>query len=464
MLPNYLQMEHRFADIMARMGRNGIYLNKIQCEILIHNLQEKISEIDNQLSPLIPPKHKQLKPLFDIRKQNSEYKKHVQDWISAGKLYRITGKVMERWEVEPANLNSTDQLREYLLSIGWKPSDEFESWNYKQIKNKYGKLEKVKGLDGKYIRTSPKLPTDDAELEQLAKKSPTFGLIAQRVQIKHRLSTLEGYLKNCRDNGRIPMNVNPCGCNTMRVRHSVVANVPRVTSFYGKELRSVFAVPEQKVLVGSDIAGLEACILAHYLGDKEFIDFIIKEDFKYHKFFFNILKNYVSSYDICKNLDFAFIFGGGDYKLGTMCDLVNSRNPSHVGAEVRKIMIKNIPGLEQLQSLLNSQYEKYNGIIGLDGRLIKVRKKSALINTACQSGGALIAKYWTCKVEQVKKDIPSNLVIFYHDELAYETDKENALPLGKLMVDCIKWSGEYLKLKIPLTGSYKIGNSWGDVH
>lgn len=453
-LPLYMRIEHQFSKICFEIGQNAIVLDVDKCYKFIKILNNMLLDIDKELVPKMPTISKQLPPL--------KSKNAIQKWIQSGKPYKfINNNLLGRWDVEKPNPNSADQLRELLLQIGWKPSDDFEAWNYKQIKNSYGKLEKVKGKDNKFIKTTPKLPNEDSELEHLSKKSPLFSLVSKRVQIKHRISTLEGYIKNINIDGRIRMGINSCGCNTMRVRHNTVANVPRIGSFFGAELRAVFTVPVDKVMVGADIAGLEACILAHYLGDKDFIDFIIKEDFKYHKFFYNLLKDYVSSYDICKGLDFAFIFGGGDYKLGTLCDLKKNENPSKVGAEVRELMLKNIPGLEKLTKELENQYELLGGIIGLDGRLIKVRKKSALINTACQSGGAIIAKVWTCRAQQLIKGKP---VIFYHDELAYETKESIAKEIGDTLVQAIKWSGEFLKLKIPLTGSYKIGKTWGDIH
>jgi hypothetical protein len=42
--------------------------------------------------------------------------------------------------------------------------------------------------------------------------------------------------------GRIPTPADTCGAGTSRFKHRLVANIPRVTSLYGKEMRGQFGV------------------------------------------------------------------------------------------------------------------------------------------------------------------------------------------------------------------------------
>lgn len=53
---------------------------------------------------------------------------------------------------------------------------------------------------------------------------------------------VSGYLPNVRSDGRIPTPADTCGCNTSRFKHRVVANIPRISSLYGEEMRSLFGV------------------------------------------------------------------------------------------------------------------------------------------------------------------------------------------------------------------------------
>lgn len=463
-LPPYLAMEMRFAQLCYHIQENGMYLDIPKCEEYIKMLTKSIAELDKQIEPCIPDTIKPHTPLVNIYKKNGELKQAAQDFIETGNPYEIEGNTMIRYIRQKACLGDSKTLKSYLLSIGWKPSQDPDKWNYKTEKSGYGKLVKVKDKDGKYIRTSPKLPKEDHELEELMSISPLFKPIAQRMQQRHRLSVIEGYLKNQVD-GKLASKINPCRCNTMRVSHSVLANVPRKESYFGQEMRSLFQATPGKVLVGADVDGLEACMLANLLGDKEFIQFIKDNDYKYHKYFQKVLVDFIDGYDKIKSFDFAFIYGGGDEKLGSLCNKKKGNN-IEIGKQVRAYAQKNVPGLDNLQKRLESEFTKYKGIFGVDGRWLPVRKKSALINTACQGDGAIVSKYWTCKTiaELEKRGIPHKLVMYMHDELIIETEPQYAAQVGETLANSMTAVSKYLNLKIELSASFRVGNTWGDCH
>lgn len=87
------------------------------------------------------------------------------------------------------------------------------------------------------------------------------------------------WIKHMRADGRIHGAVNPNGAVTGRMTHMRpnVAQVPKVkvddtgkhltgyAGSYGFECRSLFMVPEDKLLVGCDAEGLELRVLAHYM-------------------------------------------------------------------------------------------------------------------------------------------------------------------------------------------------------
>lgn len=475
-LPDYIRLELRFSQLMADLANNGIQFDLAKCRQLIIDLTKEIQTIDNALVHLIPPKTTKLPNLKNVYKKDGMFTKAAQDYIISGKPYKILYESrfepdlfnqytqMERWIEEPANLNSTNQLRDYLLSLGWKPSEDPDRWNYKQYKTPYGKMVKVKDDSGNYLRTTPKIPNEDEELDQLASLSPSFKLIADRLKRANKLHTLEGYLKNVREDNRISMQINSCGTNTMRVTHSVVANVPRITSFYGSELRSLFTIPDNRVLVGADASGLEARIIAHYLNDDSFTKLILEGDI-HQELYDNYFSSYLSGRPAMKNIFYAMLYGAGNAKLGSMCDAA-SGDINKLGKQVRALFKKSIPNMDVLQKRLESQYEKYKGVIGIDGRIVRCRNIYALLNTLCQSCGAILCKAWVVKTEAERKrlKIAAKLVIYYHDEFQYEIDKENAVQLGELMVDCIKWTQQHYKLNVPLDSKYVLGRNWSETH
>ena len=78
----------------------------------------------------------------------------------------------------------------------------------------------------------------------------------------------KGWMSNERiyQDHRIPTPADTCGAGTSRFKHRVVANVPRVTSLYGKEMRSLFGVDVEAgfLQLGYDFDSLEARIEGHY--------------------------------------------------------------------------------------------------------------------------------------------------------------------------------------------------------
>jgi len=81
--------------------------------------------------------------------------------------------------------------------------------------------------------------------------------------------TAKGYLANVRADGRIPTPADTCGAATSRMKHRLVANVPRVTTLYGKKMRALFGVDDTCFQLGYDFDSLEAREEAHFCWDFE---------------------------------------------------------------------------------------------------------------------------------------------------------------------------------------------------
>ncbi len=467
---DFLALEHEFASICHEITTNGISFDVDKCNRFIGELGNEIYQIDKVLAPKLAPIVLAMKPLVGIYKKDGQFTKKMNDWILSDNMYEIVAEGEDRtkwwakrWITRESLPSSPNVLRNYLLSLGWKPRNDPEAWNYKQMKTPWGKLVKVKGLDGNPIRTSPKLPTDDKELAGLKEISPDFKYVAWRLERAHRLNTLNGYMKNYdKSTNRIHMGINPCGAVTTRVTHSVVANIPRVTSFFGEEMRMLFKASPGKVLVGCDMAGLELRVLAHYLNNKEFTDMILHGDV--HTFIFEKLQDYVLERGDAKNLTYAFLYGGGNSKLGSMCNKVSNGNLIDLGKKVRAIYLEYIPNLKQLINRLEASFKTTGGFKAIDGRFIKCRNSYSALNTLCQSAGSILAKNWTCEYNKRRDPFCDNLIVYMHDELIVETTDERSVQVGETLVECIKLAGQKFKLNIELDGEYKIGQNWSEIH
>jgi DNA polymerase I-like protein with 3'-5' exonuclease and polymerase domains len=67
--------------------------------------------------------------------------------------------------------------------------------------------------------------------------------------------------------------------------------------------------------------------------------------------------------------------------------------------------------------------------------------------------------------KMIKAEFPdAQGLIRYHDEEEWECKPEYAHRVGELGIESIKKAGEYLQLNVPITGEYKVGKTWADVH
>ena len=91
-----------------------------------------------------------------------------------------------------------------------------------------------------------------------------------------------GYLANYRTNDeRISTPAIELGAATNRYKHIGVANIPRASSIFGKEMRSMFGSGANAKQLGFDFASLEARIQGHYImpykGGKELAEMLLAE-------------------------------------------------------------------------------------------------------------------------------------------------------------------------------------------
>ena len=130
---------------------------------------------------------------------------------------------------------------------------------------------------------------------------------------------------------RIHGYVNSMGANTNRMTHSSpnVAQVPAGGKPYGKECRSLFGVRKGYKLVGCDASGLELRTLAHYMGDRTYIQTLLEGDIHWVNCIAvgfvpeGTIRDKTSHIhdglrDNVKTFIYAFLYGAGDAKIGAI--------------------------------------------------------------------------------------------------------------------------------------------------
>ena len=171
---------------------------------------------------------------------------------------------------EVANPGSTDQVKDWLWSLGWQPE------TYKFTRNKETGEEKMipqVRKDGELCNSVKKLIEVDASVEVLE------GLTV----LTHRLGIFTGFLESHRD-GYLRASIAGL-TNTLRFKHmKPLVNLPGVDKVWGKEIRECLIAPDGYTLCGADMVSLEDTTKRHYMKplDPDYVAEMSKEGFDPH--------------------------------------------------------------------------------------------------------------------------------------------------------------------------------------
>lgn len=221
---------------------------------------------------------------------------------------------------------------------------------------------------------------------------------------------------------------------------------------------------EGRVLVGHDAKGLELRTLAHYINNEQFTREVIHGD-PHTK---NQRDAGLSTRDDAKTFIYAFIYGAGDAKLGTIIGAGRA-----AGARMRKRFLRANPDLGKLiEKVERSAGRGY--LIGLDGRKIHLRKDMhtgeiqtfKALNTLNQSAGAIIMKWSAYLLDKWVREAGLDVwkVIDMHDEAQADVLPQDVSLYSELARQSIIVTGQMLNLNVPLDADIKVGRTWAETH
>lgn len=457
---------------LARQEEAGWLIDRPYMEKSIHMLDTWIRRIDAVLVKHLPI-------VYDIleAKKDGEYNWVKKPFMKSGAysasverhyagldvhLEGLVAGPFSRIYYRPVDLGSPAEAKDWMLSQGWEPAE----WN----------------LDDEGNPRSPKMPKD-GEFPGVEGKAGR--LYAKRAKASHRRSTLIGLMARIREDGRISARVSGIA-DTGRMKHAGVVNIPNAEAFFGPQMRRCFTSEEGKVLVGCDSAGCQNRMLAARVGDDFFTKTLIEgkkeEGTSIHHVNQKALKEVAGidvSYGLAKNLNYAFMFGASDNKLGRMLG-----KSKETGAEVRRALLSVAAGFERLVEDLTAEWrshakkrmnkwsklEYYDGwITGLDGRPIFIKSEHAILVYMLQSDEAImLSAAYNFLYQRLDKKYEWGkdyvVVGFQHDEFQIECLESIAEDVGKIAAQCIVDAGEFYKIKCPHKGEYAIGKNWFETH
>lgn len=505
-----VEIEHRFADIIARQERNGFSFNEGAAHQLYAQLVGKRLEIGAKLRAVFPPQ--EVTETF-IPKVNSKPRGYVK------------GVPFTKRKMVDFNPSSRQMIGARLMALGWSPSEYTPSGQPK--------------IDEKILS---KLPWPEA------------AVLAEHFLIEKRIGQIaegdQAWLRLVRK-GRIHGSVNTNGAVTGRCTHSNpnVAQVPKCGSPYGHECRALFSARKGWRLVGIDLAGVELRCLAHYMSrfDGGAYGRAVVEGKEANGDDVHSLNCIAMGLDpkgiyvaegktqtgrnLAKTFIYAFLYGAGDEKLGTIVGVSDEEvrlfpttearlyaaavkrferdgrqhDPVALarvvkGGVLKASFLKKTPALAKLREAvalradgwvpkqkpervvnpkdwkqaLDKTWWHRSGAKGeltaLDGRTLMVRHAHAALNTLLQNAGALVAKLATIlafDALQAAGHLHGRdwaLCAHIHDELQIEC-KEGIVDAVKLtVIQCMQEAGRILGFRVPIDGAAKDGFTWADTH
>lgn len=464
-----IDLEHAVKRIISRQERWGFRFNETKAMELVASLMARRATLDSQLREVFEPWYA----------PDGPNRGHFVPKRDNKKMGYVAGAAATKVKLVQFNPGSRDHIADRLTKLyGWKP---------------------VEFTDG----GKPKV--DETTLDGLV--FPEAKLLKEFLTVEKRLGQIsdgkQAWLAKVR-NGRIHGRVNCNGAVTGRMTHfdPNVAQVPAVRKGkgdvillgyeggWGYESRELFEASPGFVLVGCDAEGLELRCLAHFMARYDggaYAEAVIngKRENGSDVHTLNQKLAGLSKRDSAKTLVYAFLYGAGDYKLGTiavddMSDAVrdafcaqHAAGPprdaaiAQLGKRLRARFLKGLPALGRLIDAVKDAAKSRGFLRGLDGRLLHIRSAHAALNTLLQSAGAIVMKRALQLFDQSITEGDYGTVHYVaqiHDEAQLEAEVERAQEVGQLYADCIRRAGESFNFRCVLSGSFAVGPNWAHTH
>jgi len=421
-------LEGEVQRIISKQIKNGWVLDQEKSFVLLAELKEKKFDLEDKVHEKFKPLPTFIKEITPKVKKDGSYS--VVGLKFLGEQWTTAIAPFSRLDYPEFNLGSRQQIGRYLQYFGWKP-ETFTEKGQPIVDESV--LNKVKGI-------------------------PEAELIGEYLMVQKRIAQIQSWLDAVQDNGRVHGYVNANGAVTGRMTHSKpnVAQVPAGNAPYGKQCREVWTVPTGYKLVGMDASGLELRMLAHYMNDKDYTNEILNGDIHTA----NQLASGVETRNQAKTFIYAFLYGAGDAKIGSIVG-----GSARDGKRLKEKFLRNTPALRTLRERVGVASGR-GYVLGLDGRRVAVRSEHAALNTLLQSAGAIVMKKALCLLDEYAQlhKIDYKFIGNIHDEIQTEVAEKDAERFGRLATACIEAAGNHYKLNCPLAGEYQIGSDWSETH
>jgi DNA polymerase-1 len=291
----------------------------------------------------------------------------------------------------------------------------------------------------------------------------------------------------------LPEHINP---NTKRVHTSFLLaatttgrlassdpnlqNIP-IKSEDGRDIRKAFIAEKDHVLISADYNQIEMRILADLADVKE-----LKKAFKNDEDIHSLTASQIFNIDIkkvnkdqrrkAKAINFGIIYGISQYGLAKQINVTNYEAEEFLNAyflkfpEIKTYMDQTIKFCRK-SGYVNNIFGRRSHFININDKNYNVRnfQERAAINAPIQGSASEIMRLAMIRLDKKlrdQKNQKSKILLQIHDELIFETPKEEVKRISKIIIEemiSVAKSDQH-SFSIPLTVDLNIGENWGTLH
>jgi len=468
----YLTFKMKSAYLAEEAGwRIDLDLVKKSIATLEKAQEEKVEEL-KQVMPSVIKYATKSKP-EKMTKKDGTHTEAALKWFNLLEANDLPlfheGEVRVVKSTEPPNPNSSDQVKDWLFSMGWEPC----TFDYKKNEDDTDRLVPQVRKDGE-LTPSVKL---------LIEKNPAVEVLDGLTVIQHRKATFEGMLES-QVNGYVKAEISGL-TNTLRFKHKKpLVNLPGVDKLWGKEIRGALIADEGTILCGADMVSLEATTKRHFIYpyDPEYVEemsvegfdehldlavragYITSDDYDFYTRSDEDTVNDITRYKAIKKVrkkfkpvNYSAVYGVGKAKLSRTTGMTQAEAGVLLEAYwERNWAVKKFASEQKIKPVAGQMWV----LNPVNGFWYSLRYEKDAFSTLNQSTGAYCFDQWVAHYLTKRP----NIIGQFHDESI------NRIPVGeeKEHESVLRWAiqkvNEKLKLNIKLDIDVQFGMRYSDIH
>ena len=257
-------------------------------------------------------------------------------------------------------------------------------------------------------------------------------------------------------------------------------NIP-IKSDYGKDIRKAFIAEKDYSLISADYNQIEMRILADLADVKE-----LKKAFKNNEDIHSLTASQIFNVDIkkvnqdqrrkAKAINFGIIYGISQYGLAKQINVSNYEAEEFLNAyfarfpEIKVYMDQTIKFCRK-SGYVNNIFGRRSHFMSINDKNYNIRnfQERASINAPIQGSASEIMRLAMIRLSKrlnEQKFKKTRILLQIHDELIFETPKEEADRISKIITEEMASvaNSDQHSFSIPLTVDINIGDNWGALH